>query len=48
MYASYICNKKYQFLLWHIYTFPLFYGKFASEKAEILFTKFAEIVILEL
>ena len=28
--------------------FPLFYDKFASEKAEILFMKYAELVILEL
>ena len=30
-----------------LYTFPLIYDKFVSEKAEILFTKYAEIVILE-
>ena len=29
------------------YTFSLFYDRFASEKAKILFTKYAEIVILE-
>ena len=47
MYIRYICNKKCQVLL-DLHTFPLFYDKFASEKAEILFTKYAEIVILGL
>ena len=31
-----------------ICTFPLVYDKFVSQKAEMLFTKYAEIVILEL
>ena len=31
-----------------LHTFPLFYDKFTSEKAEILFTKYAEIVTLGL
>ena len=35
-------------LNYDLYTFPLFYDKFTSEKAEILFTKYAKIVILEL
>ena len=49
MYIRYICTVIKNFKSYYdLCTFPLFYNKFASEKAEILFTKFAEIVVLEL
>ena len=48
MCIRYICKKKNAKSYYHLYTFPLFYGKCAFEKGEILFTKDAEIVILEL
>ena len=47
MYIRYICNKNVK-SYYDLHTFPLFYDKSASEKAEILFTKYAEIVLLEL
>ena len=47
MYMRNIYNKKCQNSYYDFHTFPLFYDKFASEKADILFPKYAIIVILE-